>query len=192
MKNRSHLARAAACLLLAAAGTHAHAQQAIQAAADPQAAVPATRYQPALDKRAGAAPAASPDASWVASNQAVAATNSMALTMQAMDGGQQQAADPHAAHAGHAPAPGAPADAHAGHMQHDHAAMQGMQGMGMDRKDGPAMCQPGTGTGAGGQGMQCMSGDKAGDKPGAGKMSCCPSCCESCCKDKMKKDKESP
>jgi hypothetical protein len=149
MKTQSYLARAAACLLLAA-GTQAHAQQALQAAADPQASVPAIRYQSALDKHPEAAPTASPDANWVASNQAVAATDSMALTMKGMDGGHQQAADPHAAHAG------------------------------------PAMCAPGTG--AGGKGMQCMSGDQAGD----GKMSCCPSCCQTCCKDKMKKDKENP
>jgi hypothetical protein len=157
MKTQIRLARAAACLLLAAAGTHVHAQQAMQAAADPQAAVPATRYQPALEKRPEAAPTTSPDANWVAGNATVAATNSMALTMKGMEGGQ-----------------------------HDHAAMMQGMGTGMDKKDGPAMCKPGAG--AGGQGMQCMSGDKAGN----GKMSCCPSCCESCCKDKMKKDKESP
>jgi hypothetical protein len=184
MKTQSYLARAAACLLLAA-GTHVHAQQALQAAADPQASVPAIRYQSALDKHPEAAPTASPDANWVASNQAVAATDSMALTMKGMDGGQQQAADPHAAHAAPAMAPAAPADAHAGHAQHDHAAMQGM---GMDKNDSPAMCAPGTGAGANGKGMQCMSGDQAGE----GKMSCCPSCCQTCCKDKMKKDKENP
>jgi hypothetical protein len=161
------LARAAACLLLAAAGAHAHARQ---TAADPQANVPATRYQSALDKRPEAAPTASPDANWVASNQTVAAANSMALTMKAMPAGQGQAADPHA-----------------GHAQHDHAAMQGIgMGTNMDKKDSPAMCSPATGAGAAGKGMQCMSGDQAGE----GKMSCCPSCCGSCCKDQMKKDKE--
>ena len=86
-------ARLAACLLLATAGVHAHAQLPAQAAAaDPQASVPPTRYQSALDYRPPAAPAASPDRNWVASNQAVAATNSMALTMEPMTG-----------HAGHAP-----------------------------------------------------------------------------------------
>ncbi|MGJ7916241.1 hypothetical protein ACI48D_12270 [Massilia sp. LXY-6] len=175
MKTPLNLARAAACLLLAAAGTHAYAQQAIQAAADPQASVPATRYQSALGKGAGPAPETSPDANWVASNQTVAATDSMALTMKPMAG---QAADPHA---GHAMPPAQSADPHAGH-----AGMHGMQGMGMnmDKKDGPAMCAPGSGS----QAMQCMSGDKAGDKAGEGKMSCC----QSCCKDKMKKGKESP
>jgi len=189
MNTRIALARASVCLLLAAASVHAHARQ---AAADAQAGVPPTRYQSTLDQRPGSAPAASPDASWVASNDTVAATNSMALTMKPMNA---QAADPHA---GHAMPPAAPADphaAHAGHAQHDHAAMQGMDmGMNMDKKDGPAMCSPASGAGAGaaGKGMQCMSGDeagnKAGGKAGEGKMACCPSCC----KDKMKKDKETP
>lgn len=170
MNTRISLARAAVCLLLAAAGVQAHARQ---AAADPQASVPATRYQSALDQRPEAAPAASPDANWVASNETVAATDSMGLTMKPM---KAQAADPHA-----------------GHAQHDHAAMQGMgMGMNMDKKDSPAICSPASGAGAAGKGMQCMSGDKAGDKAGEGKMPCCPSCCESCCKDKMKKDKEAP
>jgi hypothetical protein len=168
MNTQIALARAAACLLLAAAGSPVHARQ---AAAAPQANVPATRYQSALDQRPGTVPAASPDANWVAGNATVAATNSMALTMKPMNA---QAADPHA-----------------GHAQHDHAAMQGMgMRMDMDKKDSPAMCSPaaGAGPGAAGKGMQCMSGDKAGE----GRMPCCPSCCQSCCKDKMKKDKEAP
>jgi hypothetical protein len=82
MKNQSQLARAAACLLLAASSVHAYAQQ----AADPQAAVPATTYQSALGSRPEAAPATSPDANWVKSNETVAATNSMALTMKGMAG----------------------------------------------------------------------------------------------------------
>jgi hypothetical protein len=172
MKTQPILARAAACLLLATAGVHAHAQQAAHAAAaDPQAAVPATSYQSALPRRSEPAADASPDRNWVASNQKAAATNSMALTMKPMNA---QAADPHA-----------------GHAQHDHAAMQGMgMRMDMDKKDSPAMCSPaaGAGPGAAGKGMQCMSGDKAGE----GRMPCCPSCCQSCCKDKMKKDKEAP
>jgi hypothetical protein len=104
--------RLAACLLLATAalpfGAHAQAALPVQAAAaDPQAGVPATRYQSALDYRPPAAPATTPDRNWVASNQAVAATNSMALTMKPM-AGQDKAADPHA-----------------GHAQHEHAAMHG-------------------------------------------------------------------
>jgi hypothetical protein len=168
MKIQYPLARAAACLLLAASSVHAHAQQ----AADPQAPVPATGYQSTLAKPAEAAPAATPDANWVKSNQTVAATNSMALTMKPM---ASQAADPHA-----------------GHVMHDHAAMQGMQGMNMGKQDSPAMCSPG-GAEGGGKGMQCMSGDKASAKAEDGKMSCCGSGCASCCcKDKMKKAKEAP
>jgi hypothetical protein len=94
-------ARAAACLLLAMAAVHVHAQESVAAAADPQAAVPATRYQSALSYRPQAAPEGSPDRNWVAGNTTVAATNSMALTMK-------------------------PMDTHADHGQHDHAAMQGM------------------------------------------------------------------
>jgi hypothetical protein len=124
MHTRINPARAAACLLLAAAGVHVHAQQAIQAAADPQAAVPATRYQSVFDKRPEAASDATPDANWVASNQTVAATDSMALTMKAMGGSHGQAADPHAGHAGHAATPAAPPDPHAGHGQHDHTTQK--------------------------------------------------------------------
>jgi hypothetical protein len=79
--------RAAACLLLAAASAHASASapQPVQAgAADPQAAVPATTYRPALGYRVEAAPAASPDRQWRESNATVAATNSMSLTMKGM------------------------------------------------------------------------------------------------------------
>jgi hypothetical protein len=87
MKTYPILARAAACMLLALAGANTHAQQAAQAAAaDPQAAVPATRYQPALPARSEPAADGSPDRNWVASNQKAAATNSMALTMKGMPG----------------------------------------------------------------------------------------------------------
>jgi hypothetical protein len=87
MNTQFTLARAAACLLLAMAGAHAHARQAAPAAAaDPQAAVPATRYQSALPARSEAAADGSPDRNWVANNQKVAATNSMALTMKPMAG----------------------------------------------------------------------------------------------------------
>jgi hypothetical protein len=105
------LARAA-CLLLAMAGAHAKAQAELPvqaAAADPQAAVPATRYQSALSYRPAEAAATSPDRNWVASNQLVAATNSMALTMKARPAAH--AADPHAGHARQDHA----ADEHSGH-----------------------------------------------------------------------------
>jgi glucose/arabinose dehydrogenase len=79
--NIAHVSvRAAACLLLATS-----AQASAQAgAADPQAAVPATTYRPALGYKVEAAPAASPDRQWKESNATVAATNSMALTMKGM------------------------------------------------------------------------------------------------------------
>lgn len=108
MKQSPFRAGALACLLLAAAS--ASAQQA--GAADPQAAVPATDCRPAIDYRAPARPAASPDANWRASNDTVARTNSMALTMKSMGG-----------HAGHqmddmAPPAAAPQQQHEG-MYHD-------------------------------------------------------------------------
>jgi len=118
MKIQYPLARTAACLLLAVSSVHAHAHA--QQAADPQASVPATSYQSTLAKPAEAAPASTPDANWIKSNQTVAATNSMALTMKPM---ASQAADPHA-----------------GHNMHDHAAMQGTN---MGKQDSPAMCSPG-------------------------------------------------
>jgi hypothetical protein len=130
-------ARLAACLLLAAAGAyvhapvHAQAQQPAQAAAaDPQATVPPTRYQSALDYRRPAAPTTSPDRNWVASNQTVAAANSMALTMKPMAGD-------------------------AGHAQHDHAAMHKVS-MHAGPQESQAMCKP-AGTEAG-EGMQCKAG----------------------------------
>jgi hypothetical protein len=156
MYTKTNVARACACLLLAVAGAPAYAQQ-TPAVADPQAAVPATRYEPMLGQRPDAAPASSPDRNWVAGNAAVAATNSMSLTMKPMAG---QAADPHAGHT--------------------------MPGMGMDKKDAPAMCMPGGGDAKGeAKGMQCMGGGESGK----GKMACCESGCGAgcCCKDKMKK-----
>jgi hypothetical protein len=116
-------ARAAACLLLATAAVHVHAQESVAAAADPQAAVPATRYQSALNYRAEPAADTSPDQNWVAGNATVAATNSMALTMKPMQG-------------------------QAGHGQHDHAAMSGMS-MPAEKEDAPSMCAPGGDKGAG-------------------------------------------
>ena len=133
MKHRSSPARACACLLLAMAGVHAHAQQAPAAAADPEAAVPATAYQSVLGHKPEAAPDTSPDRNWTRANDTVAATNSMSLTMKGM----------------------------AGHGGHDHAAMQGMQGMQMQAPAAPAMCNPAGGQE--GEGMQCGAGNKSGD-----------------------------
>lgn len=85
--------RAAACLLLAASAQVSAQVSAQAGAADPQAAVPATAYRPALGYKVEAAPAASPDQQWKESNATVAATNSMSLTMKGMGtAGHQHAA----------------------------------------------------------------------------------------------------
>jgi hypothetical protein len=133
------VARAAACLLLAMAGVHAHAQESVPAAADPQAAVPATRYQSALGNRPEAAPTSSPDRNWVASNQKVAATNSMALTMKGMDG--------HAAMAGGAM-----------------CAPAAQDGGGMQCMNGKACACCANKQGAAGEGGQCMPASDTGAK----------------------------
>jgi hypothetical protein len=130
MKTQIALARACACLLLATAGAHVHAQQTPAAAADPQAAVPATQYQPLIAQRAEAPAAGSPDQNWVAGNQAVAATNSMSLTMKMR--GPAQSADPHAGHS--------------------------MPGMATDKKEGGGMCTPGSGDAGKGKMACCESG----------------------------------
>lgn len=124
MKTRLPFARAGTCLLLAASGALAHAgayaqAQALQAA-EPQVPVPPTRYESVLGQHAEATAAGSPDQNWVAGNQTVAATNSMALTMKNMG-----------AHGGHAePAPQAK-DQHAGH----HMPGMHVPGMHMDQQE---------------------------------------------------------
>jgi hypothetical protein len=153
MKNRFHIARAGACLLLAAsAASSVYAQTQTQPAADAQAAVPATRYQSTLGARPETAAPATPDQNWVAGNQLVAATNSMALTMKPM-----------ASHAGHGVAPAQAADPHAGH-----AGMQAMQGMNMGKQDSPDMCTPGAkdGAAAGGKMSCCQPACCCKDKMG--------------------------
>jgi hypothetical protein len=102
-------ARIAAGLLLAAAAA-AHAQQ--SGAADAQASVPATVYRPAVDYRAAPVPA-QPDRHWKASNDTVANTNSMALTMKSMGG-----------HAGHAMPAAAPMPEPKPAPAHDHHGEQ--------------------------------------------------------------------
>lgn len=104
---------------------------ALAQAGDPQAAVPATIYRPAITYRPAAEPETPPDRNWVEGNATVAAYNAMSLTMK-MKGMHAhgaaapaapapvaqpaqspqpaeaaEEADPHAAHAGHA-----------GHAQH--------------------------------------------------------------------------
>jgi len=86
MKHQSSPARVCACLLLAMAGVHAHARQPPAAAADPRAAVPATRYQSVLGHKPDTAPEASADRNWTRANDTVAAINSMSLTMKGMGG----------------------------------------------------------------------------------------------------------
>jgi len=93
--------------VLLAAGALPAAAQAQSGAADPQAAVPATVYQPAIVYRPEAANDSTPDRNWAQNNAIVAATNSMSLTMKGMKG----AAGPHSGpHSGH-PMPAAPASA---------------------------------------------------------------------------------
>ena len=110
MSKTSSTARAFAGLLLGAAASLAAAHAPQPGAADPRAVAPATVYRPALDYRPAAAPAASPDRNWQASNDTVAATNSMALTMKPMGGAAP--ADPHAGHHMEAPAAASPAHDH--------------------------------------------------------------------------------
>lgn len=119
---RSSRRAALLAAVLLAAGALPAAAQAQSGAADPQAAVPATIYKPAIVYRPEAANGSTPDRNWAQNNAIVAATNSMSLTMKGMQG----AADPHGgAHAGHAmPAAPAPAPAGAtppsGHHPHQH------------------------------------------------------------------------
>lgn len=163
MKNTTRLARATACLLLATAGVHAHAQLPLQAAAaDPQASVPPTRYQSTLDVTPPAALAASPDRNWVASNQAVAATSSMALTMKPTGGHASHAMPASQAPGGMSMAPG--------------PAAGGMQCMGGQGSKGCACCAKKEGAaaaGAAGEGGQCMAGGDAAAKGAGMAMDCC-------------------
>lgn len=188
MNTSISMARAGACLLLAAFSVHAqaHAQHAGAAsAADPQAAVPATIYKPAMAYQAPGTPATTADRNWVASNETVAVTNSMQLTMKPR---ANQSGDPHAGHAMPQAAPTSQAnDPHAGHAmpRHDHQAMHGMPGTQTGGESG-GMCKPGAKGEGQGQGMQCMQNKDGQGKDG--KMACCESGCGSgcCCGDKMK------
>lgn len=91
MSSLPKLCRVAMCLALAVA-TQARAAEPVSKAADPadpNAAVPATRYQPVLPYRAPRQPERTADQNWKALNQKVGATNSMSLTM----GGADEPAD---------------------------------------------------------------------------------------------------
>lgn len=104
---------AVAALGVCALALPLHAQQ--RGADDPQAAVPATRYQPAWVQPAAQTESSTPDRNWQALNRIVA---------------DNAASDPHAGHAqhGHHAAPGkkqeqeeqAPPDPHAHHHGEHH------------------------------------------------------------------------
>jgi hypothetical protein len=124
-------------------------------AADPQAAVPATRYQPAIEGQAAPAPATTPDQGWRDANATVGGRNPMQLTMPGMGGDEHR----HDA---------APADTGKTIPLHEHHAgmdMQGMQCMagGDGMKEGNGMqCMSGSADMKGMQGMQCMADGKCG------------------------------
>lgn len=116
MSTHIHARRLAALLGACALALPLHAQEPTQqralqrSADDPQAAVPATRYQAAHVHPAAQAPAATPDRNWQALNRIVA-------------GQDQHGAGAHAGHAHPAPAPAreqqaAKDDPHAHHHGH--------------------------------------------------------------------------
>lgn len=126
-------------------------------AADPQAAVPATRYQPAIDGQAAPppAPATRPDQGWRDANATVGGRNPMSLTMPGMDGEH-----------GHDAAPAADGKTIPLHQNHAGMNMQGMQCMAGDAK-GKGCCAGmhdagHAAHGDGMQGMQCKAGGTCG------------------------------
>ena len=161
---RLHPAYALACLL--AGGAPAFAQTAA-GVADPQAAVPATTYQPAIRPDAAPAPAPSPDQAWRAANATVGGRNAMSLTMPGMGGKHDMGG-----HAMHGAAPAA-----AGHAQHAGAAkdmqcMAGGQGCrGGAHAAGMHAGHAGMPMGAAASGQQCMAGSS--DKGCCGEKCCC-------------------
>ena len=122
--------------------------QAPAGAADPHAAVPSTRYQPAIDAQAAPAPAASPDQGWRDANATVGGRNPMQLTMPGM-GGEHQ----------HDAAPAATGKTTTPHEHHAGMDMQGMQCM----ADGKCSC--------------CAGKDKAGAHAGHARMAMGDGCC---------------
>ncbi|MBW8899938.1 MAG: hypothetical protein JF619_17895 [Massilia sp.] len=117
-------------------------------AADPQAAVPATRYRPAIDGQAAPAPAASPDQGWRDANATVGGRKPMQLTMPAM--GDEHRHD------------AAPADTGKTIPLHEHHAGMDMQGM---------QCTAGGGCGC------CAGKDKAKAHAGHAGMAMGDGCC---------------
>lgn len=116
MKNNT-LLRAGCLVLGACAPVLAAFAQANPA--NPDAAVPATRYQDSSGYRAPAASAASPDRNWKALNQTVGSINSMSLTMGSMDAEPATSGDAHQ----HAQPQQPPAHDHS---QHGKAGQQSM------------------------------------------------------------------
>jgi hypothetical protein len=112
-------------------------------AADPHAAVPVTRYQPAVEGRAAPAPAASPDQGWRDANATVGGRNPMQLTMPAMGGEHQHDA--------------APADAGKTIPLQEHHAGMDMQGM-QCIADGKCGCCAGKGKEHAGHGNMAKGG----------------------------------
>ena len=136
--------------------------QAPTGTADPQATVPATRYQPTVNAQTAPAPATSPDEGWRDANATVGGRNPMQLTMPGMGGEHQHDA--------------APADAGKTIPLHEHHAgmdMQGMQCMARDGNDkgrcGGMSAAGHMAHGDGMQGMQCMAGGKCACCAGKGK-----------------------
>jgi hypothetical protein len=153
--------------LLAAACAQAGAQTS-GGVADPQAAVPATRYQPAIERQAAPAPAASPDQGWRAANATVGSRNPMRLTMPGADGEHQHDAAPAAS-----AATGKAATPHEHHAGMDMQGTQGMQCMaGGGAGKGKDCCagMHGAGHAAHGDGMQGMKGMQC---MADGKCACC-------------------
>jgi hypothetical protein len=120
MTSFTQLCRAAACLAVAMAVQARAAEQERRPAdpADPNAAVPASRYKPALPYRPAAPPARAPDQNWKALNQAVGAINSMSLTM-----GSDEPAPPQPETQG-APQPAAQAQEQEPAQHHHHHEMK--------------------------------------------------------------------
>jgi hypothetical protein len=121
-------------------------------AADPRAAVPATRYEPAIRYHADAAPAARPDRNWVAANAAVAGNGAMAGPAQhEHHAGMAMPGDPPAT----GPAPQQCMPAKDGKGMDCCAGMKGADTMGAGHEHHPGMSMPATDA-AGGQCTSCQ------------------------------------
>ena len=154
----------AATLAWLLAGCAQPGTQAPTGAADPQATVPATRYQPTVNAQTAPAPATRPDQGWRDANATVGGRNPMQLTMPGMGSEHQhgavsadtgKTAVPHEHHAGmdmqdmqgmQCMAGGSRAGKDKAHAHAGHADMAKGGGCccGHDMKPGqPAACNPG-------------------------------------------------